>query len=66
MTKKCIKCLYNNPNDFTLNFTINSQTYCDDHGIYVIKHSGDKNMFWSDYLFKLLEYMNISGTSYHG
>lgn len=62
--KKCIKCLYNNPEDFTLNFKINSEVYCDNHAIHVIKNVRNKNIFWSDYTIKLLEYMNISGNHY--
>jgi hypothetical protein len=61
--KKCIKCLYNKPEDFTINFKIDSQIYCDNHAIYLIKNVANKNIFWSDYIIKLLEYMNISDTS---
>jgi len=65
MTKKCVKCLYNNPEDFTLNFKINSEIYCDNHAMYVIKNSGNKNIFWTDYIFKVLEYINLTDSKYH-
>jgi hypothetical protein len=62
--KKCIRCLYNNPQDFTLNFKINSEMYCDNHAVYLIKNTGNKDIFWNDYIIKLLQYMNISGKHY--
>ena len=65
MTKKCVKCFYSNPEDFTLNLKIDSQIYCDTHGIHIIKNCSNKDLFWSDYIVKLLEYMKINNSTYH-